>query len=939
MDSSVNEIFRFIQLRPIKPQEEAAPIPLQSGTALAKDLLKAPGHDQRAAVANAALLQGAVVRAVSELPLGNEIMAALSSLEAKPEASTQDLIELLPDYPTVVRERNFKESVRALSDTLLASYFATQGFPKDLCGFQDVFRVYRFLSDSLQAGHTAEVVPLADYMKRLLLAPLVSPDPTSAVGVSRNQASGSEAISNNQTALALARAVSELAQLDRRENLVQPGKNGAAPTGKVQPFTLTSAAKQKLSPATAALLKARGIDLGELPIEGVVEELETEIDGSVDRSGIVWPKPKVTKRPGLTLPQTPHHALVRPVGAADLLVVKQQIKRYEASEIAHVENVLIGEKKSRAHRQLERSEETVSTDVELTSEKQTELETADRFELNRETARTIQEAQASSMGLTLSAKYGPSVQISSNYTASSSSSESNTDTSSSHFARDVIKKSLDRITERTREQRTRTVIRETEETNLHELNNTTGAHVRGLYQFIDKVYEAQIFNYGIRAMFDFIVPEPASFLWHVESHPNFEVDLPPAPQDLNDVAPDATYIDSFNAPALAAAFGASDIEPAPALYKVLAAGTKHGDDNASEDEQPHSCTRIDVQIPEGYRPLRARVFVSLLTDNAPAVAVTIGTEGMVWTKGGDPGVALNEGKTLYQGRCYLDLSAQPYEVSTDSKLGLSIIAWETNSYAVEASIVVKRTREEYARWQLATYKKIRAAYEDAVRVYEQKVEALRSQAEAASNKSLPFGAPPAENKRTILMELKKHCISIITRQRYDAFNATKDGDPPYFDFHEAAAEGCFIRFFEQAFEWDQLQYVFYPYFWSRKETWIDRFMRQDVDPEFLEFIRAGAARVVVPLRPGFEVAVAHFLETGKLWGGEGAPPQINNPTYVSIVDEIRERTGAPGQEIPVGDPWEVRVPTALVRLRDGADLPQWERVSPDEWSWRPVEGG
>jgi hypothetical protein len=244
------------------------------------------------------------------------------------------------------------------------------------------------------------------------------------------------------------------------------------------------------------------------------------------------------------------------------------------------------------------------------------------------------------------------------------------------------------------------------------------------------------------------------------------------------------------------------------------------------------------------------------------------------------------------------------------------------------------------RWRFATYKKIRAAYDEKVQQYNQKVEELRAAAEAkaAQANQLPFGAPPAENKRTINTELKKHCLSIITQQRYDAFDATKDGTPPYFDFLEAAAEGAYIRFFEQAFEWDQMQYVFYPYFWSRKEVWISRFIKQEVDPEFLDFLKAGSARVVVPVRPGFEVAVTHYLETGKIWGGEEDPPQINTPLYVSIVDEIKERTGAPQGEIAVGDPWDVRVPTALVIVRDQNNLPAWERVAPDSWEWRPVEG-
>ena len=135
-----------------------------------------------------------------------------------------------------------------------------------------------------------------------------------------------------------------------------------------------------------------------------------------------------------------------------------------------------------------------------------------------------------------------------------------------------------------------------------------------------------------------------------------------------------------------------------------------------------------------------------------------------------------------------------------------------------------------------------------------------------------------------------------------------------------------------------MQYVFYPYFWSRKATWVERFTKQEIDPLFLEFLRAGSARVVVPARPGFEVAVTHFLETGKLWGGEGEPPRINSPLYVSIIDEIRERTGAPKGEVAVGEPWDTRVPTALVLARPNTDLPKWKRTAPKAWDWLPDDG-
>jgi hypothetical protein len=139
----------------------------------------------------------------------------------------------------------------------------------------------------------------------------------------------------------------------------------------------------------------------------------------------------------------------------------------------------------------------------------------------------------------------------------------------------------------------------------------------------------------------------------------------------------------------------------------------------------------------------------------------------------------------------------------------------------------------------------------------------------------------------------------------------------------------YVRFFEQAFEWEHIIYFFYPYFWGWKKAWDQRMLLDDVDPLFADFLRAGAARVVFPVRPGFEVAILHYLETGEIWNG-GPPPDLTSPMYVSIVKEIEEATGAPGDEVPVGDPWEVHLPTTLVRLRPNDDLPIWAKVN-EEW--------
>ena len=92
------------------------------------------------------------------------------------------------------------------------------------------------------------------------------------------------------------------------------------------------------------------------------------IDGSDKVPGACMqalPESPVVTEP--TLPATQASSL-RPVGIADLLQVRQQIKRYVPGEIAHIENILLGENKSRTHRQSTRIVETRLVETETTKE-------------------------------------------------------------------------------------------------------------------------------------------------------------------------------------------------------------------------------------------------------------------------------------------------------------------------------------------------------------------------------------------------------------------------------------------------------------------------------------------------------------------------------------------------------------------------------------------
>ncbi|KMQ71848.1 hypothetical protein ACM44_06310 [Chryseobacterium koreense CCUG 49689] len=120
------------------------------------------------------------------------------------------------------------------------------------------------------------------------------------------------------------------------------------------------------------------------------------------------------------------------------------------------------------------------------------------------------------------------------------------------------------------------------------------------------------------------------------------------------------------------------------------------------------------------------------------------------------------------------------------------------------------------------------------------------------------------------------------------------------------------KFMEQAFEWQIMDYTFYPYYWASKAHWQNLYLAEDMDPLFRSFLQAGMARIIVTVKPGFENAVQFFMTTGKIWNG-GEVPVIGDPLYLSIVDELRQPTGE-----PQGKFWITRIPTTLTILQAGS---------------------
>jgi len=239
-----------------------------------------------------------------------------------------------------------------------------------------------------------------------------------------------------------------------------------------------------------------------------------------------------------------------------------------------------------------------------------------------------------------------------------------------------------------------------------------------------------------------------------------------------------------------------------------------------------------------------------------------------------------------------------------------------------------RSSAKYAAWQLQTFEKIQTAYIAARNEYDQKLR----QAEAANGIGIE-GRNPRINREIEKCELKKLCLTMMTGQHFKDFDAMTDpADKPVHhpevNVAEALKEGRIEQFFEQAFEWEHLSYLFYPYFWGRKSNWVSILHESDPDPMFTQFLQAGAARVLVPVRPGYKDDVQYFLQSAapdyadRIWKGGGVPTlDTEDARYVSIADELRNRTDDLAGATPEGEPWEFTIPTTLVWLQQDATLP------------------
>lgn len=669
-------------------------------------------------------------------------------------------------------------------------------------------------------------------------------------------------------------------------------------------------------------------------------------------------------------------AMVRTAGVSDLYLLRSEWRGYVRGEVAALKSVMAKERLKQEVSETRETERIESTDSTQSSEQETSQETRNSSELSKEVSTSLTAALQAGVNADVTGVFpGGTYRVGAN--AQGSIGISHAERLATRTAQEAVSKAVSRVESSVRTQRsTRELVRNINGQE-YELDNEGNTHVRGVYRWVDRVERFQIYKVPDRLQLEFQLPQPAEFFKARQRAATAASDKnapPPWKVTLETSPTDATLqkIDSQeSADRLATLYHASEV---PALPKgqlsVTEVVTLKGDGTPTDNTDPDllaplASGRVELVIPDGYEAVKVEYFLSAApakgrwvrekSNNDPAhigfeitdmqVFHSIVAEAFIggvteyvtdWraenealeelftTQGGGWSQSPNFGNAFARSSGPRSIS---FVDSTDApvrtRLAVGFRAVGASHLQATVRVHCRRTAESYAIWRQQVHDVLYNAWSRWNRDYE-----------SSRQTSTLFGMAPAgehsplKNRKLIVEELKRQIIAWLLEESpfagrgslkpLGAGESWRD-----VDVSQTIANAPIIQFFEQAFDWPSMAWLFYAYYWADKSNWTDLAALEANDPELEAFLRAGSARVLVPVRKSFEDAVKYWLVYRQPFLGRGLPLP-GNPLFVALADEIRNLTDSSVEGAPVGRAWDVKTATQFVWLDESTSLPQNE---------------
>lgn len=591
---------------------------------------------------------------------------------------------------------------------------------------------------------------------------------------------------------------------------------------------------------------------------------------------------------------------VKQLGIADYKKVEQTLHGYVEGEVAHIENVMARERREKSTKKSSINETFDSETTNTEREQISDTATTKRFEMQNEASLVMQETKDQNVNAQTSYSAGGfSIGIAAGMATHSARDESIKQAVTQ--AQEITSKVTDRLTSKVQRERSVKMIESFEEQNIHEFDNRKGdKHIVGVYRWVDKVYKNQLYNYGKRLMFEFMIPEPAKLhllgmtqkaisgeLLVKQADPRLHKDPNGTHLSVQKNLSSAANVNAYTTNYWGGIYNVK-LEPEPApIITIGKSFSETAVESAAHEWDEAIAGNHDIEIPEFYVAKQASG--KLVAPSEPAIGqfLLVGTHNVTDSRVFD---------------------VKPFT----STIPISYSAVGYHAVSVTVEVTCELTKQGKQIWQQKTFKAIIDAYEKHLAEYTKKVEAELAKGVRMATEN------PAFYRQTENLILRKNCISYLIDQKQNAtqtYGQNMSNDKTSFGLYEVKPSvaldnyAALAKFLEQAFEWNIMSYNFYPFYWGNRDNWAAAYQTDNNDALFRNFLQAGMARVVVTVNPGFEKAVSWYLQTGQVWNG-GSTPLIEDPLFMAIVDELAQPTGK-----KEGKAWPSRVPTSLTILQ------------------------
>lgn len=593
----------------------------------------------------------------------------------------------------------------------------------------------------------------------------------------------------------------------------------------------------------------------------------------------------------------PKHFGVKRLGIADYLKVVQSTHAYVPGEVTHIENVMAKEFKQKSTRRLRRSEIQTTTSKSTERENLSDTTTTTRNDMQSETANVIQQSISTEAHFRYGGM-GKPFEVGGSF--ASNNARENSTRQAVAKSQEITEKATERILTKVAEERIDKIIEEFEENNAHGFDNRDGdKHVVGIYRWVDKKMKNQIYNYGKRSMFEFMIPEPAKLhtlatAASVTETLTAPIDPRNAPQPRTMKSPKEATMEQLQ---YWAGIYNIKLTELPEVTKKVSIGLQwiklNGDNGYKQ---------LALGIPDNYQASHVKMWYGFERNRA-------GTSTLYTSN-------FNGGMAPFSTRNRsIDGIAEFSPQNVTGSYNFVYQGSNIDSVNFSFEITCKLSDAFMEVWKQENFDAIIKAYEEAYALFLEKQKEFEEKAKEQEEQNKEKLSNFYRDMERVV--LKHNCIAFLL-QDYSALGKNLTNNGKTMQDFSIILDGsldqytALAKFIEQAFEWSIMDYTFYPYYWANRNEWQKMYLSESADPLFRSFLQAGMARVIVTVNPGFEDAVQFFLSTGRIWNG-GEVPVIGDPMYMSIVDEMREPVG-----LKQGKAWITTLPTSLNILQEGS---------------------